>query len=507
MATGAQSYPAPVGGLNDRDSLATMPPQDAVVLENWWPYPSQVMVRKGSVNWFTPYAAATETIVEYAPVGGGNKLFAASGTSIYDITSQGSSTAVVTGQSNARWQDISITNAGGSFLYLFNGVDKPQLYDGTTWQAVDNASVPFAITGVTTTNLVQACLWKNRIVMAERNTLKAWYLPVQSVGGAASALDIGAVAQRGGSIVGVYNWTIDGGAGVDDQLVFLTSNGEVIVYQGTDPASAATFALVGVYYIGRPIGRRCACKFRGDILIICEEGVFPLSQALQSSSVDRRVAITDKIQNSISIAAQLYKANFGWQLEVFQDQNMLILNIPAGNGMNYQFAQNTITGAWTKFTGWNASAWKNTFSAGLLYGDSTTVKKAWVADVDVDQQIVADGLSSFQYFQAQTYGKLFTMVRPYLTTNGSPSILYSLNINQVLSEPTGSLSYTAPTGMVWGDMYWGSMFWGGGLTPITNWHTVGAFATSAGIRLKVQGNGSEVNWSSTDYVYKAGGLL
>lgn len=505
MATGAQSYPAPVGGLNDRDSLASMPPQDAALLNNWWPYPSYVSLRKGSTTWTSGYTSPVETIVEYCPPNSGNKIFAASGTTISDITAQGVSTPVVTGQTSARWQDVSISTAGGSFLYLFNGIDKPQLYNGTTWTGIDGSSTP-AITGVTTNDLVQGCLWNNRVFMVQKDSLRAWYLPVSSIGGAAQFIDIGALCTLGGYLVGVFNWTIDGGAGVDDQLVFITSNGEVVVYTGTDPATAATFALAGVYRIGRPLGRRCAIKFRGDLLIACEEGVFPLSSALQSSSVDIKSAITDKIQNSISQAVMSYRNNFGWDMELFQEQNMLLLNIPAGDGSNYQYAQNTITGAWTQFSGWNASCWKNT-TQGLMYGSSNNVTLAWVGNSDGVDQVVGDACTSFQYFNTTAYGKHFTMVRPYLSTSGSPSILYGLNINQVLSEPTGTLTYTPPTGMVWGSMVWGSMVWGGGVIPITAWHTVGAVAVSAALRLKIQGNGSIVNWSSQDFVYKQGGLM
>lgn len=511
MAIGTQSYPAPVGGLNDRDALSAMPPQDAVILENWWPYPSKCAIRKGSSLWTYPYTNPVESLIEYAPVSGANKLFAASGTSIYDITSSGTSTAVVTGKTNSRWQDVAITTPGGNFQYLFNGVDAPMLYNGTTWTAITGASTP-AITGVTTTNLVQACLWKNRLIMTERGTLKAWYLPVQSVGGAAQPLDIGSICVRGGSLTGVFNWTIDGGQGVDDQLVFITSNGEVVVYQGSDPANAATFNLIGVYYIGRPVGRRCATKFRGDLYIICEDGVFPLSQALQSGAIDQSVAITNKIQNTISDATSLYKNNFGWQLESFPDMNMLILNVPVDGVMNIQYVQNTITGAWTKFTQWDASCWKDTSSAGLLFGSNNSVTRAWNSNTDAIvvgatpqyNQIVADGLASFQYFQSQTYGKFFTLVRPYLSTDGRPSILYGLNINLAPAAPSGSFSYTPPIGMVWGSMIWGqaSFNWGGGLIPLTNWNTVGAYATNAAIRLKIQGNSSNVEWSATDYCFK-----
>ena len=154
MATSkATTIPSPVGGLNDRDSIADMPPSDALVLDNWWPYPSYIAVRKGSANHATGFPAAVETLAEYLPPSGASKLFAVAGGSIYDATAAGAiGAAAVSGLTNSRWQWQGITTPGGSFLYMVNGVDKPQLFNGTTWTAIDGASTP-AITGVTTTTL------------------------------------------------------------------------------------------------------------------------------------------------------------------------------------------------------------------------------------------------------------------------------------------------------------------------------------------------------------------
>jgi hypothetical protein len=102
-----------------------------------------------------------------------------------------------------------------------------------------------AITGVTTTTLTQPTLFKNRMWFIQKDTLKAWYLPTSSIGGAAQVLDLSAVARLGGTLVSMAAWTIDAGYGVDDNLVFITDQGEVIVYRGTDPASASTWALIG----------------------------------------------------------------------------------------------------------------------------------------------------------------------------------------------------------------------------------------------------------------------
>lgn len=503
MKASATSIPAPVGGLNDRDSIADMPQSDAVIMENWWPYPSYLGIRKGSANHVTGLPATVETLVEYLPTTGGSTLFAAAGTAIYNVTTAGAvGAAVQTGLSNARWENAQITTPGGSFLYLVNGVDKPRLWDGTAWTSVDGVSTP-AITGVTTTLLAHAQLFKNRLFFTEKNSMRLWYLPVNSIGGAASQLDLGSVFRLGGFIQAAYTWTIDAGSGSDDHLVVLSSNGEVAVYSGADPSSATDWRLIGVFTLGRPLGRRCAVKFGGDLAINCMEGVFPLGKGLLSASVDRRVALTDKIQNSVSEAANSYANNYGWQICQYPDNNMLILNVPAGSGVNYQYAQNTITGAWTKLTGWNASVWLNA-ATGLYYGDNNSIKKAWVGNLDISSPIVADILPAFSYFGSKAYNKYFTMVRPYFQSTGTPSILYGLNSDFVASAPVGALAYTPPTGMFWGSMVWGQMVWGGSLTTLTAWQTVGSVCNSASVRLKVQNNGSEVRYSNTDFLYQKG---
>jgi hypothetical protein len=500
------SIPAPVGGLNDRDSIADMPATDAVVMDNWFPYPSYIGVRKGSVSHVTGFPAAVETLAEYLPASGSAKLFAVSNGAIYDATTAGAvGAAMVSGLSNSRFQSQGITTPGGSFLYMVNGVDSPRLWDGTTWTAITGVSTP-AITGVTTTTLVHVTLFKNRLFFVQNNSLNLWYLPVNSIGGAASLIDLGSVFRKGGRIEAVYTWTIDAGNGSDDHLVIVSSNGEVAVYQGTDPSSATDFGLVGVFVLGRPLGRRCGTKLGGDLAVNTTEGILTLSRGLLSASIDRRDALTDKIQNSVSEAAQLYEQNFGWQVELFPDATMMILNVPAGNGVNFQYVQNTITGAWAKFKGWNAYCWLDAFS-GLYYGGDNAVYRAWVNSTDDSLGIQADVLPSFQDFKVPARNKFFTMIRPNLLTNGTPSADYGLNVNYALQMPMGALSFSAPTGMIWGGMVWGSMIWGGGLTQQSNWQTVGAVAESAAMRLRVLNNGADVRLTNVEYLYQLGGIL
>jgi hypothetical protein len=194
------SLPAPVGGWNARDALANMAPTDAVTLDNLFPGVSSVTLRGGYDKHATGMTGQIETLMTYS-AGTTDKLFAIVGGSIFDVTSAGPvGAAVVTGLSNSRWEYTNITTAGGSYLYAANGVDKPRLYNGSSWTAIDGVSTP-AITGVTTTTLTSPTLFKNRMWFIQKDTLKAWYLPTASVGGAANALDLSSVAHLGGSIV------------------------------------------------------------------------------------------------------------------------------------------------------------------------------------------------------------------------------------------------------------------------------------------------------------------
>jgi hypothetical protein len=120
--------------------------------------------------------------------------------------------------------------------------------------------------------------------MILKDSTKAAYLPTSSIAGAAQVFDLGPLMTSAAtwSRWAPGRWTQ--GWGPDDFAVFITSRGQVIVYAGTDPASADTWVLKGVYNIGAPIGRRCFSKVGGDLAVITVDGVVSLAQAI---SMDR----------------------------------------------------------------------------------------------------------------------------------------------------------------------------------------------------------------------------
>ena len=131
-------------------------------------------------------------------------------------------------------------------------------------------------------------------------------MPVASVAGTVATFDLASIAQKGGSLQAIGTWTRDGGDGSDDLAVFLTSEGEAIVYAGTNPGSADAWNLVGVFNIGRPIGRRCVEKVGADLIVTTENGFLPLSKILPLGLSAPSAAISDKISGSSKRSRQKF---------------------------------------------------------------------------------------------------------------------------------------------------------------------------------------------------------
>jgi hypothetical protein len=496
----SKSISAPTGGWNARDSIADMDQLDAVVLTNFFPGTTTISLRFGYSKFSTGYTAQVETIIPYSG-GATNKIFGISGGKIYDATSGGAiGASVVTGLTNSRWQYINYANSGGNYAYLVNGADSPYTFDGTTWANP-------AITGVTAANLIGINEFKGRVWFVEKNTLKAWYLPTNSIAGAASALDLSSFCPHGGYLMAMATWTIDAGYGVDDLAVFITSNGDCLVYRGTDPSSSTTWALVGVWWLGSPVGRRCFVKYSGDLVVITQDGLYPLSGALQSSRLNPRVALTDKIQSAMSQAVTSYGSNFGWCVIPFPKQNMLILNVPVLEGSSQQqYVMNTITKAWCNFSNWPANVFELS-GDNLYFGGSNFIAKAWDTLSDTGQAISSFGLQAFSYFGSPGQLKRFTMIRPTLYASSTPSINGQVNVDFNTDPSTVTLSVGVSSAGQWDAGKWDTAVWGSGLTLSRVWQGTSGIGYCGAPNIVTNTSGIELQWVSTDLVMEPGGII
>lgn len=496
------SLPAPVGGWNARDSLGAMPASDAVILTNFVPNPTSCDQRNGYINWVTGLPGQVSTTMGYAGTST-NKLLAAAGGAIYDVTNTGVVGAPLqSGLGSDKWQHVIFANTGGNYLYMVNGVDAPRYYDGTTF-------TPAAITGpADITKLININVNHNRVWFAEAGTMTAWYLATNAIAGAATPFYLSGVARWGGFLQAIGTWTIDSGQGMNDNVVFLTSEGEAIIYTGTDPSDATAWSLVGVFEFGTPIGRRCFTKYQGDLVVITRDGLVPMAQGLQSSRLDPRVNLTDKIQFATSQAINLYGANFGWEAIAYPSQNLLMLNVPVAVGQQQQFVMNTINGSWCNFTGWNANSWE-LFNDELYFGSDGLVCKAWSGLSDNGNNIQTEGLQAFNYFGASGILKRFTMMRPVLRTTGVPAVLGQINVDFNTANTSAPLSFSGSGASLWDapPSTWDTATFGGDLAVSQQWQGANGVGYCGAPHLLTAASGLLVQWVSTDIVMERGGIL
>ena len=201
-------------------------------------------------------------------------------------------------------------------------------------------------------------VWKyrNRLFFIQGGTMTAWCLPVNAIGGELIMIPLSGSAKKGGSLLFGSSWSIDAGDGIDDKCVFVTDQGEVLVFTGTDPTSSTNWRQEGRYDISRPLGKNAHVQLGGDVLIATVDGIVPLSAAIQKDvSALSLSAITYNIEPMWTREFRTKDA-FPWSLVKWDEGDALFVTFPGGKTYNTQTTgvSNLHTGAWCRYVGWDA---------------------------------------------------------------------------------------------------------------------------------------------------------
>lgn len=506
--TTVSSYPSPVGGWNTRDPLAAMKPTEAISLDNWFPQTGHVEIRGGSSSHATGMTGNGKTLMVYNAMAGTAQMFCATASGIFNVSSAGAVGASVLARTNGKIQWKMFGDGTNNWLIACNGVDAPAYYNGTTWTAVTGATSP-ALTGITTTKLVSPIVYKGRLMFLEVDSLSFWYLSSGIAGGALTEFDLSAEFKRGGYIVAAENWTRDAGDGADDVMVFVSSQGEAVVYQGNDPSSAANWSKIGTFFVGKPIGRKCMTQWGGDLVLLTENGTFPMSAAMQSAVIDYKQALSFKIETAFTDAARSYGSVYGWTIVVFPLRNALIVNVPQVEDQetHKQYVMNTITKSWCRFLEWEAEDFV-VYNNDLYYCDGTSVIKAWTGMNDQGSNIEAYAKQSFNFYNSPGLLKQFKLFRPLLSVNGTISYLVDIDVDFEDNPIAGQASYSASAGAQWDVSQWDQAYWAASYTVVKEWATPSEWTGyCAASKLKVVTNLLEARWAGTDMMWEPAGVL
>lgn len=392
---------------------------------------------------------------------------------------------------------------------------------GTGTGIVDNTAkwdfTP-AIGGKDPATFVNVTVWGNRVWFTELNTANSWYTSVGSLFGTVTQFPFGARFRAGGDLRGLYNWTRDGSTGSINSLVGISGGGDVVVYEGTDPSSTASFGLKGVWSLGGggvPYGRRIATDYGGDLLLLSTIGVLPLSRLVMGNSIaDRMQYATAKIANTFGTLAYAGRTLKGWQMRLHPQDNTLIVNVPAADASTSQLVMSLATKGWSQYRDLPAIRSMESWEGDLYFGtDTGTLCKntgyldgVTLAAPTAYTPIQWEVLTSFQNLGSQRFKRLGNIRPKFVSQGGNPGFAVGARFDYDFTElPTVSLNPGNNTN-VWGTGVWGTAVWGGSYTP--SMAVMGATGCGIAAAIIVRGTAtSRTSLTEIEVTYDEGGLL
>lgn len=463
------------------DNLANPGKEGAHILENWFPTAEAIRLRGGSLLYATIGDGTDDVTAVFSYLtGGSQKLFGATATDIYDISSiadpETTPSAAISSLTGGDWVAVQFQTSGGVFLRIVNGEDQSRLFDGTNWSTVDITDG--ANPGDISDTFSYVWSWKQRLFFLEKDSLNAWYLGASAVSGQATKLPLGAVFRRGGTLLFGGTWSQETGSGLNAMCVFATTEGEVAVYQGTDPSDANAWSLVGVYRIGRPLGKNGWIQAGGDLVIATDIGFVPLSQAVQKDMAALSPnAVSYPIETAWNERAD--RRSFApWHCEIYPTRQMVVIAIPSNSDNRAEMLiANARTGAWCLFTGWDGTCLE-VYRERLFFG--STDGRVFLADTTgADDGMPYTGTCVLQpdSLGSPAVQKIAKECRVSYRSQYEPNEIVFVNENYDDTLPTTPDAPVIDASSIWGDAVWGEDVWASGeieKDPYGSWRGVSA---------------------------------
>lgn len=364
----SRSLVAPVKGWWVGSPMAAAPAGTAFLLENAFPELDYVRARGGAQQFATGMTGKVTTLMPFTN-GVTVKMFAYNSGNIYDVSIGGAVGApLVTGLNTTSLMSfVQYSGTGPQTLVCSNGIDPLQFYNGTAWSTAP------AWTGMTGSPISFVWEYNSRLYGIAASSTDVWYPAVSAIGGAVTIFPMGPLLHYGGKLVAGGVWNQLTSNGVQHTWFVVSSEGEVVCFTGAFPGDPATWKIAGSYKIGRPLGQNCIQPAGADVAILTEDGVIALSQVLTLDQIAlANQAVTRNIAPAFRDAVIARVPNPGWQMLLWPLRSLAIINMPQIGTVNTQFVSNARTGAWCRYTGWDAQCFAvyGLDPSGLYFGTS-----------------------------------------------------------------------------------------------------------------------------------------
>lgn len=516
------TLPAPTGGMDSRQTLSKSSPETCVYAVNLNPSEYGMQIRQGYQEWADGVDnggnLGIRTVIPFtgdATDGTQDRLFAVNNEGIWDVTTKGAPAvlkeAFINTTIDAGFGNYThyTTDAELDIIMYADSLNGLFSYDpvADTWSPATDVS------GVDPTLVTYITVHKQRIWMAERGSTVGWYLPIGSRSGIAVPFYFGAKFRHGGSLVGLFSWSVDGGAGVDDYLVAISRGGDVMPYQGTDPES--DWQNVGTYFIGQvPRGTKVATDYGGDLAILSEFGVTAMSDLLQGADPtdpsDRNV--TYKIGRFLRDDMKDLIAARGWEIRYLASEGMLMVSVPPRlDGTRVQYVYLRTTRGWCFWRDVPIDC-VDTWQSYTHFGTGDKVYRMDVTRDDVKEGSTGTDIQFsilFNYSQLGADGryKRVELIRPTFISQVEPSFSVKAAYDYDVREAEFTNLFTQPQGDAWDAGLWDVALWSAGGFE-SHFDVRGAHGIGRGVSVGLGGRGvSDTILVNVDIMWRAGGVF
>ena len=282
---------------------------------------------------------------------------------------------------DGHFSTAQLANAGGEWLIAANDTGDAVLrYDGISWVQLIAGYVPpsdsrglleFIFPPRTprlALGITQVWKYRRRLFFIQGGTMNAWYGDIDAVAGDLKLIPLSGSFTKGGSLLFGCAWSVSAGDGIDDKCIFVTTEGEIAIFTGTNPGDFQNWKQQGRYQMAKPMGKNSWVNIGGDVLIITVDGIVPISQALVKDIAALEFSALTRIIHPLWKEEILDKNDRFWSMCKWDEFGGLFVTLPGGFEGDWRcFVANTVTGAWCRFTGWDALHFC-TLSGNMFFG-------------------------------------------------------------------------------------------------------------------------------------------
>jgi hypothetical protein len=352
-------------------------------------------------------------------------------------------------------------------LFWVNGVDPPQAYNGTTLGPAGFAAATGSTYPLVVNNLSGCASVHNRLYFWTGIDCGFWYGDTLAITGELNYFPFAGVVDDNSNVVSVQILTYDGGQGIASYTIFTMSQGEVLVYGGTDPSDPNNWALVGVYTSPPPISPGGICRYGGDTYIITSSDYTKLSQLMMALKLGT-VPPRSKAAGACQAAVAQGRGLTGWQAIYWGFGRRLIMNVPLitldknGQRQFQQHVYNTGLDAWCRYTGLPSFCWAIWNDVPYFGGPNGKVVQFGTQGGDelvADQiaPVIANAQQAWNLFGSPQQKRLAAL-RPIMTNAQDSTYLFGVGFDYdtpVMNIVASHLGATTP----WNATPWNQVPW------------------------------------------------